>query len=82
MMQEEPSAAFYLEVINGRGGTQGVGAPAVPLVERVPGFRAQHFSSLVLLEVPDEGHGSVGAGQVVAPWTWTERAAASSPISP
>lgn len=40
----------------------------MPLVQSVPGLRAQDPGRLLLLEVPDEGHGSVCAGQVVAPW--------------
>lgn len=39
----------------------------MPLVQSVPGLGAQHPGCLLLLEVLDEGHGSVGAGQVVAP---------------
>lgn len=37
-------------------------------MQSVPGLGAQHPGSLLLLEVLDEGHGSVGARQVVAPW--------------
>lgn len=40
----------------------------MPLVQSVPGLGAQHPGCLLLLEILDEGHGSVGAGQVVAPW--------------
>lgn len=40
----------------------------MPLVQGVPGLRAQHPGGLLLLEVLDEGHGSIGAGQVVATW--------------
>ena len=58
--------ACYLEVID-RGRHALGGAPPVPLVQGVPGLRAQHPGRLLFLEVLDEGHGSVGAGQVVAP---------------
>lgn len=37
-------------------------------MESVSGFRAQHPGCLLLLEVLDECHGSIGTGQVVAPW--------------
>ncbi len=60
--------AWYLEVVHRRHWTLG-SAPAVPLVQSVPGLRAQHPRCLLLLEVLDEGHGSVGAGQVVASWS-------------
>lgn len=40
----------------------------MPLVQRVPGLGAQHPGRLLLLEVLDEGHGSIGAGQVVTAW--------------
>lgn len=40
----------------------------MPLVQRVSGLGAQHPGRLLLLEVLDEGHGSVGAGQVVTAW--------------
>lgn len=39
----------------------------MPLVQSVPGLGAQHPGGLLLLEVLDEGHGSVRTGQVVAP---------------
>lgn len=68
-MQSKRAEIFYLEVINAGRGAQGGGAPAVPLVERVPGFRAQHFGCLILLKVLDEGHGSKHADQVVTTWT-------------
>lgn len=59
--------AWYLEVVH-RWHWSLSSAPAVPLVESVPGFWAQHPGCLLLLEVLDEGHGPVGTGQVVAPW--------------
>lgn len=55
----------YLEVVHGRRRARG-GPPAVPLVQGVPGLGAQDPGRLLLLEVLDERHGSVGAGQVVA----------------
>lgn len=63
---------FNLEVINGRCRALG-GAAAMPLVECVSGFRAQHSSCLILLEVSDQGHRSICASQVVATWIWTQR---------
>lgn len=38
----------------------------MPLVQGVPGLDTQDPGCLLLLEVFDEGHGSVGTGQVVA----------------
>lgn len=40
----------------------------MPLVQGVPGLGAQHPGRLLLLEILDEGHGSIGASQVVATW--------------
>lgn len=59
--------AWYLKVVHRRHWTLG-GAPPVPLVQSVPGLRAQNPGCLLLLEVLDESHGSIGAGQIVAPW--------------
>lgn len=59
--------AWYLKVVHRRHWTLG-GTPAVPLVESVPGLWAQHPGCLLFLEVLDEGHCSIGTGQVVAPW--------------
>lgn len=59
--------AWYLKVVHRWHWTLG-GASAVPLVQGVPGLRAQHPGCLLLLEVLDEGHGSIGTGQVVASW--------------
>lgn len=66
--------SFYLEVVDAGSSTQGAGASAVPLVERVPGFRAQNFGCLIFLEVLDEGHGSKHTDQVVTTWTRGGRA--------
>lgn len=57
----------HLEVVHGRDGPVG-GPPLVPLPECVPGLRAEQPRRLLLLEVLDEGQGSIGAGQVVASW--------------
>ena len=59
--------AWYLEVVHSGRRTLGC-APSVPLVQSVPGLRAQHPGRLLLLEVLDESHGSVRTGQVVTPW--------------
>ena len=62
---------LYLEVVHGGGGAL-AGAAVVPLAERVA--RAQQPGRLLLLEVADQGHGSVGAGQVVPAWRESHRA--------
>lgn len=56
---------IYLEIIHRWCSTLGC-APAVPLVQRVTGLRAQHTSCLVLLEVLDERHCPICTGQVIA----------------
>lgn len=42
-------------------------------MQSVPGLGAQHSGCLLLLEVLDEGHGSIGAGQVVTSWGRKQR---------
>lgn len=66
--------AWYLEVVHGRRRPRR-GAPPVPLVQSVSGFRAQHAGSLLLLKVLDERQRSVSTGQVVALWRWNGRSA-------
>lgn len=72
---------FYLEVVDAGSSTQGGGASAVPLVQRVPGFRAQNLGCLIFLEVLDEGHGSKHADQVVTTWTRGGRASPKQRLS-
>lgn len=57
--------AGYLKVVHRWHWMLGC-TPAMPLVQGVPGLGTQQPGCLLLLEVFDEGHGSVGTGQVVA----------------
>ncbi len=59
--------AWYLKVVHRRHWTLG-GAPPVPLVQSIPSLGAQHAGCLLLLEVLDESHGPICAGQIVASW--------------
>lgn len=54
----------YLKVIHTGRRTLG-GATPVPLVQSVPCLGAQYPGCLLLLKVLDEGHSSIGTGQVV-----------------
>lgn len=64
MLMVRSGLVRYLKVIHGRRRTLG-GATPVPLVQGVPCLGAQHPGCLLLLNVLNEGHRSVSAGQIV-----------------